>query len=114
MFSLSLSVDELSVDEVSVDAEYVDNSELDPFLLSTLISLPMSEFERWKDPKRSVAVELPILRKVFVLLILISVWEEIEVLYKRHHSSLGKNELARFGTEGYSISPKLKPGRNDH
>lgn len=45
MFSLSLSVDELSVDDVSVDAEYVDNSELDPFLLSTLISPPMSNSE---------------------------------------------------------------------
>ena len=45
MFSLSLSVDELPVDEVSVDAEYVDNSELDPFLLSTLISPLMSDFE---------------------------------------------------------------------
>jgi hypothetical protein len=43
--SLSLSVDEMSVDEVSVDDAYVDNSELDPFLLSTLISPIMSEFE---------------------------------------------------------------------
>jgi hypothetical protein len=52
MFSLSLSlsvdemsVDEMSVDEVSVDDAYVDNSELDPFLLSALISPTMSEFE---------------------------------------------------------------------
>jgi hypothetical protein len=47
-----------------------------------------------------------------VLLSLISVREEIEVLYKRHHSSLGKNELIRFGTEGYSITPKFDSGRN--
>jgi hypothetical protein len=85
MISLSLFVDELSVDEVSVDDEYVDDSELDPFLLSTLISPPMSESELRENLERSVAVKSSILRKVFVLIVLISVREKIEVLYKRHH-----------------------------